>query len=196
MSFNHLGYVKGSPLDLVSKKIAELKKAIVTYEALFEKLDNNLNLNLSDLLKLREIGSNVNKGIKTLKEECIYDAKRNGHVIDDEGLYCINCKLNVCEATDGECPNSILRASAVSAASIPDLQPRHTSLPFPFPISGSLPPNTTRLARTGLSGYTAPNVLAKLAASKGTPKGGHRKKRTHRKRRTHRTKKHTLRKHH
>ena len=190
MSFNHLGYVKGSPLDLVSKKIAELKKTVVTYEALFDKLENNLNLNLSDLLELRKLGSNVNKGIKTLKEECIDDAKRNGHVIEDKGLYCINCKLNVCEATDGECSNNMLRASAES---IQDLQPKHTSLPFPFPISGSLPPNTTILARTGLSGYTAPNVLAKLAASKGTTKGG---RRTHRKRRTHRTKKHTLRKHH
>jgi hypothetical protein len=131
MSSINSSYEKGSPLDLVSKKLAELKKenvrdiaAIVTYEDLFSKLDNNLDVNLSDLLKLKELGSTkFNTGIKKLKDECMDDAKAKGHEIDENGLYCKKCKINVCDATSVECPINTLSIPSSSQPSMSKANP-------------------------------------------------------------------------
>lgn len=126
MSSINSSYEKGSPLDLVSNKLAELEKenvkdiaAIVTYKDLFSKLDNNLDVNLSDLLKLKELGSTkFNTGIKKLKDECMDDAKDKGHEIDENGLYCKKCKINVCDATSVECPINTLSMPSSSQPSM------------------------------------------------------------------------------
>lgn len=171
-------YTEGSPLDLVAKKIAELKgkkvkdiAAIMLYEALFEKLDNNLNINLSDLLELRKLGSKVSKGINILKEECKADAERNGHVIDDEGLYCIHCTSNVCEATTVECSGKYTQSSASTAS--------QSGTQNPYPIVGSPEwsemfkggPPIGPLQRTGLGDYPTKEQMhaAHATAAAGRP---------------------------
>lgn len=181
-----MSYREGSPLDLVQKKIDELEKengrvtaAIKTYTELFKKLDKDLPVNLSDVLKLQKLGSReFNTEIEKRKGNYLAGATAKYHEIDENGLYCKNCGMNVYDATLVNCPNNTSAASQPSSSHganllIPYVPPSSAFIPIPPPFP--LPPDPYVPPSGGHTTYSTSGRLKKSTL---------RKHRTHLKKRT------------
>jgi hypothetical protein len=122
---------KGSPLDIIQKKVT-------MYVELYNKLLHNQNINLEDLLELRNLGVGVNKGIKIL---CIDDALKKGHQFDNDTYTCKICGKYVYDATLVNCTNNASSSAAPNAEQS-----------VSYPVNGPPPPQLP-LVRTGISDY-------------------------------------------
>jgi len=122
---------KGSPLDIIQKKVT-------MYVELYNKLLHNENINLEDLLELRNLGVGVNKGIKML---CMGDALKKGHQFENDTYTCKICGKYVYDATLVNCTNNASSSAAPNAEQS-----------VSYPVNGPPPPQLP-LVRTGISDY-------------------------------------------